>query len=640
MNRDINYAIVEKTRPPVYTAMKYWGKKPHNVWSEYIKNYVSTDGVVLDPFCGSSISGIEALKLGKRVVNFDINPLSTFLIDTFLTDYDRRKLQNATNSILNIVAKKHIYIQHYTTKCEKCKNRQAAIQHYKWENDHIYEYGIECGECGTRYIETNVESINLISREMNYIKYDSWLTEKRFNNSDSFTNAFINNIGGNTYDKVWTKRNLYILTEIFNTITNSGYNYDLQQQLMFGFIQSLHLSSKMCVPRNRSAKRDFSTSWGRPAYLCAKKKMEMNPLLLFRNNCFGKQSVESAMMDFKVSVGKKVVGIDVNNSEKTDLESGNVDILYGIFDVKDLNKVIPPKSIEFVITDPPYGGLIQYLDLSQIWLVWLEKYNKKYKSNFEKEITINKKADKFIKDFKDDFTESLINIKKALKDDGKLVLTFNNKNFEIWNSFLKAISDSGFVIEHVIHQPNKRTGESNVKDSYGTSATDFYIRCVKRPKDDFGNQTSENFDDYIVNTAINIINNRNEPTPYQILFNGLLEDYSKVALTLDGFDCNIKEILSKRNDVFKITSSNETSGNYWWLKDDFINKNNPLPLYDRVKDCMNEFLEKNNQSTYDEVLQIIYKRFPNSLTPDIKVIKKLYYEILITERGHRGLNGR
>ena len=48
--KDINYALVEESRPPIYTAMKYWGKKPHNIWNKYIENYTSKDGFYLDPF--------------------------------------------------------------------------------------------------------------------------------------------------------------------------------------------------------------------------------------------------------------------------------------------------------------------------------------------------------------------------------------------------------------------------------------------------------------------------------------------------------------------------------------------------------------------------------------------------------------
>ncbi len=625
-SKEINYAIVEKTRPPVYTAMKYWGKKPHNVWSEYIKNYVDDKGIVLDPFAGSCVSGIEALKLGKKVVNFDINPLSTFLIDTYLTDFDSKKFLTAMKNILKIVENKKIYLQHYTTQCKECGNKLASIQHFKWENNHIYEFGVECRECNKRYIEKKVGQINKTSGEIETIKLNKWFPEKKFNNSDSYTNAFINSIGGNTFDKIWTRRNLYILSEIFDVILTSGHDFNIKQQLMFAFIQSLHLSSKMCVPRSKSANRDFSTSWGRPAYLCAKKKMEMNPLILFKNNCFGKQSVESAMVDFKKAVGNDIIGLNINDRKLLNIDDIEFDILYGIVDVKDMSQIIPPKTIDFIITDPPYGGLIPYLDLSQIWLVWLEKYNKKYKSNFNNEITINEKNDKSLKSFKKDFTKALLNMKKILKDDGKLILTFNNKNIKIWNSFLKAISDAGFIIEHVIHQPNKRTGIANVGDPYGTSATDFYIRCVKRTKENLETNI-ESFDDYIINTAIKIINQRNEPTPYQILFNGLLTDFSNTALSLDGFDKNIKEILSERKDIFTIISSKEISGNYWWLKKDFIDADNPLPLSKRLKLCINNLYVKNNNSSYDEVLQVIYKNFPNSLTPDIKIIKKLYNEI-------------
>ena len=47
-------------------------------------------------------------------------------------------------------------------------------------------------------------------------------------------------------------------------------------------------------------------------------------------------------------------------------------------------------SISFIITDPPYGGLVQYMDLSCIWLNWLKHYDSIYTPSIEKEITIKK----------------------------------------------------------------------------------------------------------------------------------------------------------------------------------------------------------------------------------------------------------
>ena len=63
--KDINYPLVETKRPPIYTAMKYFGKKPHNIWGAYIRNYTKKDGCILDPFSGSSIAAFEAVKVER-----------------------------------------------------------------------------------------------------------------------------------------------------------------------------------------------------------------------------------------------------------------------------------------------------------------------------------------------------------------------------------------------------------------------------------------------------------------------------------------------------------------------------------------------------------------------------------------------
>lgn len=80
MSTEIDFALVEDKRPPIYTAMKYWGKKPHNIWREYIEKYTPEDGIYLDPFSGSAISGFEAVKANRKAIAFDLNPLTSFLI--------------------------------------------------------------------------------------------------------------------------------------------------------------------------------------------------------------------------------------------------------------------------------------------------------------------------------------------------------------------------------------------------------------------------------------------------------------------------------------------------------------------------------------------------------------------------------
>ena len=111
--QDINFAIPETKRPPIYTSMKYWGKKPHNVWHEYIKNYTPKNGVFLDPFAGSGMSGIEAVRAGRKAICLDINPLTTFIFDVYCSDFNALKFEKEAEAIYLKVLNNEWYQNHY-----------------------------------------------------------------------------------------------------------------------------------------------------------------------------------------------------------------------------------------------------------------------------------------------------------------------------------------------------------------------------------------------------------------------------------------------------------------------------------------------------------------------------------------------
>lgn len=620
--KDINFALVEETRPPIYTAMKYWGKKPHNIWREYIKNYTPEDGLYLDPFSGSAMSAFEAVKAGKKAVAFDLNPLTTFLIETYCSEFDKEQFYEKVVDIIEEVKNDATYKKYFLTTCRKCGSNSAILQNFKWENGNIYEVGIECIECNknkkTRYLDKPTTEEIAKAKEMDCIEINTWYPEDKFYNSPSFSANFIKCIGGNHFYDLWTKRNLYIISLIFNKIVETHITA-LQKQLLLGFIQTIHLCTKMSVPRREKANRAFSTSWGRSAYICASRQMEMNPLLVFYGNCIGKQSVESSLTDVKQYLGKtpKILYIDRSNKSN---KSKNFDIKYGIIDINTITDFIEEDSIDFIMTDPPYGDLVQYLDLSTIWLNWLKKFDSRFTPNYESELTIKSNIQD-ISVYKIKFQNGIKNLFKILKNEGKIVFTFHNKNIKIWNIFLNAISISGFKIEKVIHQQNRRTGESNVANPYGTSASDFYIRCIKKPTISFKTDKEE-FEHFVIKTAEKLIAQRNEPTPYQILFNGLLAEISFAGFNIEDFDSNIESLLSARvGTIFEIKDADSKAGKYWWFKNpsNYI-KHPDKKLTDRVEDTIVSLLRQKVSVTFDEVLGKIFVKYPNGLTPDIKSV--------------------
>jgi DNA modification methylase len=72
---------------------------------------------------------------------------------------------------------------------------------------------------------------------------------------------------------------------------------------------------------------------------------------------------------------------NVSISKKDKNKSSGFDVKYGNIDINTIDDYIKDKSIDFIMTDPPYGGLVKYLDLSYVWLSWLQLYDKKYKPN-------------------------------------------------------------------------------------------------------------------------------------------------------------------------------------------------------------------------------------------------------------------
>lgn len=278
MSELINYALVEETRPPIYTAMKYWGKKPHNIWREYINIFTPEGGVVLDTFCGSGLSAIESVKVGKKSICFDLNPISSFFIENYTQEFDIKKFKETVLNLISEVREDKAY--------KTLWEYDGIIHNCKYNDGKIYEVCTSEFKNG-KYKNLNIRVQNDLdnkaieySKKIDLEKLGLSFIDEEFYDSDSFNANFIKNIGGNNFKFIWTERNLYVLSLIFSKILKIKDNI-LIKQLLFAFIMTTHLCCKMNIPRRNEANRHFSTSWGRSAYICSKRQMEQNPLIVF-----------------------------------------------------------------------------------------------------------------------------------------------------------------------------------------------------------------------------------------------------------------------------------------------------------------------------------------------------------------------
>jgi 16S rRNA G966 N2-methylase RsmD len=77
----INYPIPpQKEKSWHFKSHPYFTKQASNVVATYIEHYSKEGDTILDPFGGTGVTAIEALRLRRKVVMVDINPLACFLI--------------------------------------------------------------------------------------------------------------------------------------------------------------------------------------------------------------------------------------------------------------------------------------------------------------------------------------------------------------------------------------------------------------------------------------------------------------------------------------------------------------------------------------------------------------------------------
>lgn len=114
---------------------------------------------------------------------------------------------------------------------------------------------------------------------------------------------------------------------------------------------------------------------------------------------------------------------------------------------------LPPRSIDLVITDPPYAGSVQYAEMSDWSYVWLHHVLKDvHPEQFGSELTL--KSQEIIEDnaSKDAafFVEQLAlawkECHRVLVDDGLLVFTFHHREGDRWTGLLRSLFEAGFYL--------------------------------------------------------------------------------------------------------------------------------------------------------------------------------------------------
>ncbi len=107
-----------------------------------------------------------------------------------------------------------------------------------------------------------------------------------------------------------------------------------------------------------------------------------------------------------------------------------------------LHTKLPAQSVDYVFTDPPFGGNIPYAEVNLINESWLGDC-----TDPRGEITISRGQGKDASDYQSLMTQAFREIRRLLKKRGRATVVFHSSSSVVWNALQQAYTDADMSVE-------------------------------------------------------------------------------------------------------------------------------------------------------------------------------------------------
>jgi len=230
-------------------------------------------------------------------------------------------------------------------------------------------------------------------------------------------------------------------------------NYSVKQSLLLAWSATLSKLNKTFISsKGRKESRGGSSIFSIYRYKVAKEPVELDPWNIFYDRFMNIMRAHKEI--------KKII----------DMKKDNQGLIGKLMICKmDIDDLVPTyyDSIDYILTDPPYGGNISYLDLSLLWNNWLGDIPDQ--ETMAKEIIVGGQM-KLSEEY---YIKRLHNSVKAcfemLKDNRWLSIIFQHWNTDYFDAILSAADKSKAELKSAVSQVgdpilsmHKKKGKSSV----------------------------------------------------------------------------------------------------------------------------------------------------------------------------------
>lgn len=475
----------------IYAMHKYWGKKPFNEISKFIEKYSNLGDTVMDCFCGSGVTLIEAHKYKRNCIGVDINPLAILLSKVSLTPVDviqvkkiftniEKKLKSKINSLYEIADD---------------ENNNTLITHTIWKKDEPVEVWYKTEE-KKKVIR---QGFDIDKTMANFPAIEPlWYPE-----SIMFENSRINVGKDQKVSDLFTKRALVGLSLLLDEI-NQIEDINLKHVFQIIFSATLSQASKLVfVIRGRKKNGIVQNkaevgSWV-VGYWVPEEHFEINVWNCFENRY---KRVLKGIEEIEGLFSANNQAVSLYNCSATEIP-------------------ILDDSVDYVFIDPPHSNRILYMEMSMMWNAWLGMDKE---INWSDEIVVSeaKTRNKTPENFYILMDMAFSEIARVLKPDKYFSLAFNCLDDNTWLNLLNLFIKYGFEICEVI--PLEYSATSVVQDNRKNALKTDFVLTFKNAKNTSASNIYFNDDDILLEKKIKDIIRGDDKIEVYNIINKLFED--------------------------------------------------------------------------------------------------------------------
>lgn len=447
-------------RTSIYNAHPYHTKVPPQGIIAYIKHYTDPGDLVMDPFCGTGMTGVACRMTGRNAIISDLAPAATHIAYNYCTPVDVVTFQSEFKRVQAAVKEEFDWL--YSTTCDRCSG-PATIQYTIWSD--VYECGrcreplvlwdvaidpetgkvknnFTCPVCSATWRKTNLRWLKSVPVVTNYechrhckpkranhptteaekkriaeieaAEIPYWYPTTPFDKSWEMWRGAHRDQGITDVSKFYTKRNLWAVASLW-AMSETAANLRMQRAIRFALTGLMLSASRM--NRHRPT---FTPGILTGTLYIGSFVEEANVARLLRPR------IKKAIELYKQT--ESLTSVLCRTGSATDLAP------------------IPKNSVDFIFTDPPFGSNIFYADCNLIWESWLGQFTDQ---TSEAVVHIKHKDKNILPDYGRLMTASFTEMFHVLKPGRWASVVFHNSDERIWQTILDAAETAGFELTEI-----------------------------------------------------------------------------------------------------------------------------------------------------------------------------------------------